>query len=200
MPRKEGMAVPEDNGPIPMTGGITLEDFRRPTLEVWDRGLDKLTKDLRRTYHRLAGVEHGARQLRLAVGVDGSLHKKTRESTEGAAKAVRAMHGDSFAAKKDPRRSAGHDHVWQQKSNLPLSLAGMTSWSRTVLWSLSRVSRSWRCGQQPLVVYFPSAKPLQQQGPPSTTQLFGSTCPKRNIWGLQLYFNSIRLVRQQFLE
>ena len=67
MPRKESMAVPEGNGPIPMPGGITLEDFRRLMSEVWHRRLDKLTEDLRRTDQRLADQEHGARQPRLTL-------------------------------------------------------------------------------------------------------------------------------------
>ena len=68
------------------------------------------------------------------------------------------------------------------KPYLPLSLAGMALWSRTALWRPRRVSHTWRCAQQqPPVAYFPPAKPLQQQEPPSTTQLFGSARPKRRI-------------------
>ena len=66
-------------------------------------------------------------------------------------------------------------------------------WSRTALRRPSRVSYLWRCAQQqPPVAYFPPAKSLQQQIPPSTSHLFGSTRPKRriqrrNIYGLQFY-------------
>ena len=80
MPRKKSKAVPEGKSPIPpyvMPDGIALEDFRRVMLEVWDRKLDKLTEDLRRTDQRLAGLEQDARQPRLAMEADGPSDTKT---------------------------------------------------------------------------------------------------------------------------
>ena len=90
MPRKESEAVPEGNDPIPQyaTPGTTLEDFRRTMVKVWDRKLDKLTEGLRRIDQRLASLEHGARQPRLAMKADRQADKKSCERTEGAAKAV----------------------------------------------------------------------------------------------------------------
>ena len=112
MPRKESKTVPEGNGPIPqdayvMLGGNTLEDFRRVMSEVLDEvseehGLktpEKL-KDLRRMDQRLASLEQDAWQPRLAMETDVPADEKTRERTEGAAKAVQAMHGNSFFAKR----------------------------------------------------------------------------------------------------
>ena len=47
---------------------------------------------------RVARLEQGARQLRLAMEADGPAETKTRERMEGAAKTVRAKHGDSCTA------------------------------------------------------------------------------------------------------
>ena len=58
----------------------------------------------------------------------------------------------------------------------------MKSWSRTALRCQSHVSHPWRCAyQKSPVAYFPTAKPLQRRGPPSTSHLFGSTRPRRRI-------------------
>ena len=103
MPRKEIMAVPEGNGPIPqyvMPGGITLEDFRQALSEMRGNILIEFEEDLRSISQRLASLEHGDRQPRLAMEADGPADKKTREHTEGAVKAVQAMHGDSFSANR----------------------------------------------------------------------------------------------------
>ena len=57
---------------------------------------------------RLASLEHDTRQPRLAKEVGVPEDEKTRERTEGAAKAVQAMHGDSSSAKRvqdDPTTS-----------------------------------------------------------------------------------------------
>ena len=100
MPQKESEAVPEGNGPIPMLGRITLEDFRRVMLEVWDRKMDKLTEDLRRSDQRLGSLEQDARQSRPAMKADGQADTKTRERTEGAVAAVQAMDGDSISVNR----------------------------------------------------------------------------------------------------
>ena len=80
-PRKESEAVPEGNGPIPILGGITLEDFPRVMLLVWDRKMDTLTEVLRRTDQRLASLEQDARQPRSAMDADGQADTKTRKRT-----------------------------------------------------------------------------------------------------------------------
>ena len=123
------------------------------------------------------------------MGADGQADKKTRERTEGAAKAVQAMHGDSFSASRvDPGPKTNSTCFGVKRPNLPLSLAGTTSWSRTALRRPSRVSHPWRCAKHhPSVTYFPPAKSLQQERPPSTSHLFGSTQPNRQIYGLQLH-------------
>ena len=57
----------------------------------------------RGTNQRLAGLEQDARQPSLAMEADGLSDTKNRERTEGAAKAVQAVHGDSpFANRVDP--------------------------------------------------------------------------------------------------
>ena len=52
---------------------------------------------MRATGQRLAILERDARQPRLALDADRPADEKTREHTEGAAKAVRAMNGDIFS-------------------------------------------------------------------------------------------------------
>ena len=47
---------------------------------------------------RLTRPEHDVRQPRFAMKANRSANTKTREHTEGATKAVQAMHGDSFFA------------------------------------------------------------------------------------------------------
>ena len=52
---------------------------------------------------RLIRLEYDARQPRLAMEADGHANMKTRECTEDAATAVKAMHGDSCSATRvDP--------------------------------------------------------------------------------------------------
>ena len=51
----------------------------------------------------VASLKQNTRQPRLAMEADGPADTKTRERTEGVAKAVQAMHGDScFATRVDP--------------------------------------------------------------------------------------------------
>ena len=118
MPRKENEAVPEGNGPVPRQEDFgsdqpTLADVYRLFEEIFERQLegvkshldkmDVLADKMRGTRQRLAGLAQDARQPRLAMEADGPSDTKTRERTEGAAKAVQAMHGDSFSANRvDP--------------------------------------------------------------------------------------------------
>ena len=65
---------------------------------------------MRRKKQRLVSLEQGSRQPRLAMGTDVPADEKTLERTEGTAKAVQAMHGDSFSAKRveyGPESSTG---------------------------------------------------------------------------------------------
>ena len=105
MPWKESEAVPEGNGPVPQQeefgfGQPTLVDVYRKIKEVWDRKMDEIRRLLEQ---HLANLEQDARQPRLAMEADGPADTKPRERTEGAAKAVQAMHVDSFSASRiDP--------------------------------------------------------------------------------------------------
>ena len=66
--------------------------------------MDVLADDMRGTRQRVASLEQDARQPRLAMEADGPSDTKTRERTKGAAKAVQAMHEDSFFCEPDRSR------------------------------------------------------------------------------------------------
>ena len=67
------------------------------------RNSQRIKEGLRCMDQRLAGLEHDARQPRLAMEAGGHANTKTRERTEGAATAVQAMHGDSCSTTRiDP--------------------------------------------------------------------------------------------------
>ena len=66
--------------------------------EIQDKKLEALQEDWRSIDQRLTRPEHDARQPRFAMEANRSANTRTRERTEGAAKAVQAMHGDSFFA------------------------------------------------------------------------------------------------------
>ena len=95
MLRKEGGAVPKGNGLTPQqeefgSGQPTQEEvcrMIRKALEVCNRRFDKMqeyVEDWRSMGQRLTGLEHDARQPRLAMEADGLANTKTRERTEGA--------------------------------------------------------------------------------------------------------------------
>ena len=89
---------------------------------------------------RLACVEQDARQPRLAIEIDEPADEKTRERTEGAAKAVQVMYGDSFSANRVQAGPKTTSTSFGVKAEPPPFLAGMTFWSRTALRHLCRVS------------------------------------------------------------
>ena len=107
MTRNWSEAIPEGNGPVPQQEKFgsdqpMLADIHRRMEELFDkpdRKLDELEEEIRATEQRLAGQEQNARQPCLAMEADAPADTKTRERMEGAAKAVEAMHGDSFSAK-----------------------------------------------------------------------------------------------------
>ena len=106
MPRKESETVPEGNGPTPQDA--YKEESRRVMSEMGEV-LEEITEDLRSMNQRIASLEQDARQPRLAMEADGQADTKTGERTEGAAKAVQAMHGDSFSASRvgpDPKTTS----------------------------------------------------------------------------------------------
>ena len=150
MPWKWSEAVPEGNGPVPQLEEFgsdepTLEDAYRMIEELFnksDRKLDELVEEMRATEQRLAGQEQDARQPRLTMEGGGPSDTKTRERTEGAAKAVQVMHEDRFSANEvDPDRCA-------RPSEPPALSCRETSWSRMALQRQSRVSHPWRCAHQ----------------------------------------------------
>ena len=75
MPRKQGKAVPESNDLVSHhdefeSGEPTMADLYRMIIEQFDRSDDQcneLTENMRLTNQRLAGLEHEARQPRLAT-------------------------------------------------------------------------------------------------------------------------------------
>ena len=149
---KESEAVLEGNGPIPQqeefgSGQPTLEDGFREMREK----LDKFHDDMMRLFEKLAArLEQDGRQPRLAMETDGPANTKTRERTEGVATAVQAMRGDILLAGLNPARRPRP--LSALRPNLPLFLAGMTTWSRAAMPHPSLVSHPWRCAhQQPLV-------------------------------------------------
>ena len=108
MLRKASEAVHKGNGPVPRQEEFgpdqpTLRDVYRLFEERFERKLkgvkshlaktDMLANKMRGTRQRLDGLEQDARQPRLAMEADGQADTKTPERTEGAAKAVQAMHG-----------------------------------------------------------------------------------------------------------
>ena len=118
MPRNWSEAVLKGIGPAPQQ-----EEFgsNQPTLvkvyrmveeliDKSDRKLDEFTENLRAIDQRVASLEQDARQPRLAKEADVPADTKTCERTEGAAKAVEAIHGDNFSANRvdpDPMCSNG---------------------------------------------------------------------------------------------
>ena len=122
MQRKESEAVPEGNDPVPQqeefgSGEPTLEGLyilfeerfdrqlkiMESCFDRWGRKLDEMAEDWRNMNQDVTSLEHDARQPRLAIEADGQTNTKTRERTDDAAKAVQAMRGDSFSARRvDP--------------------------------------------------------------------------------------------------
>ena len=105
MPWKQGKAIPKGDGPIPHQHEF---ESRKPTMmadffRMFEERFDRMNKNLDKTFdglmektrdrkQRLAGLEHEARQPRLAMGADIETDKKTRKRTEDAA-ADRTKHG-----------------------------------------------------------------------------------------------------------
>ena len=90
MPRKESAAIPEGNGPITQDAGkiVNREELRRVMKETWGEAIKEIKEDLQSMNQRVARLEQDARQPRLAMEADGPADRKTRERTEGTAKAV----------------------------------------------------------------------------------------------------------------
>ena len=66
----------------------------------WNRKLDEISDATRVMDEHVTSLEHGTRQSRLAMEADKLANTKNQEHTEGAAKAVQAMRGDSCTAEQ----------------------------------------------------------------------------------------------------
>ena len=115
MLRKASKTVPEGNDPVPQkeereSGQLKMGDVYRLLVERFDRmdsysyrldkKMDEISEEMRKMNQHVTRLEHGARQLRLAMEADGQADTETRERTEGAATAVQAMRGDCFPARR----------------------------------------------------------------------------------------------------
>ena len=109
MPRNWSKAVPEGNGPVLHQDEFgpdqtTMADLYRIIIKRFDKSdkqFDELIEKTRETNQRLAGLEHEARQSRLAQEVDVKPDTKTDKRTEDAEEADREISGDSSSAQAD---------------------------------------------------------------------------------------------------
>ena len=101
MLRKASEDVSEGNGPVHQEEKFgfgqpaPVDEFREIR-----RQFSKLKELVRRLEHHILSQEQDARQPRLAMEEDGPADTKTRERTEGAAKAVQTMRGNCFSARR----------------------------------------------------------------------------------------------------
>ena len=103
MPRNRSKAVPEGSGPVPHhdeygSDHSTMADLYRMVKERFDRSykqFDDLTEKMRVTNQRLAGLEHEARQPRLATKADVEPDTKTCKRTEDASAAERVKNSSA---------------------------------------------------------------------------------------------------------
>ena len=66
-----------------------------------DKKLDEISAEMKKMDQHVTRLEHEARQPRLSMEADGPADTtKTRERTEGAARAVQAMRGDCVSARR----------------------------------------------------------------------------------------------------
>ena len=190
MPRKESEAVPEGNGLVPQQEQFgsdqpTMADVYRMIEELFDRSdrkFDELTGEMRGTRRRVASLEEDARQPRLAMEADGPSDTKTRERTEGAAKAVQAMHGKSFSANRvDP------DPMCLTSFGVKAELPDHPCRDDVLVENGAAAAKlclsPWRCAhQQPPVAYSPPAKFLQR-GSSFISRVFGCAQPRKQTLG-----------------
>ena len=89
-----------------------------------EKKLNELMEMTRGTNRRISSLEQDPRQPRLAMEADVQADTKTRERTEGVAKAGQAMHGDSFSANRvnlDPMCSTSFGDDCTGPAALPCS-------------------------------------------------------------------------------
>ena len=59
----------------------------KEAFDRWDKKLDEISDEMKKMDQHVTRLEHGTRQPRLAMEVDGQARTKIRERTEGAATA-----------------------------------------------------------------------------------------------------------------
>ena len=176
MLRKESEVVPKGNDPVHQQdefgfGQPTLVDPFRRLEKIRDRRIDVITRLLEQ---HLTSLEPGARQPRLAMMADRHANTKTREHTEGAAKAIEAMHGDSFSSRRvesGPKTNSTSFGMMAKPTYLPCKedvlVENGDASPKSCLPSLKMrkyISRRWL-----------------------TSHLFGSTRSRRRIQRRQIY-------------
>ena len=114
----------------------------------WNRKLDEISDGTRVMDEHVTNLEHGARQPRLTMEADGHVNTKTQERTEGVAKAVQAMCGDSCTAEQKVQDGPKASTTFGVEAKPPDLPCWEDFWSRRVLRRPSRVSHPWRCAHQ----------------------------------------------------
>ena len=132
--RKASKTVPEGNGPVPQkeeleSDQLTIGDVYRLLLERFkimdsysdrlDKKMDKISEEMRKMNQHVTRLEHGARQLRLAMEADGQADTEIRERTEGAATAVQTTRGDCFSARRVEPGPTTNSTSFGVKADLP---------------------------------------------------------------------------------
>ena len=127
-------------------------DRRDSYFDRLNKEMDEISEEMRKMNQHVTRLEHGARQLRLAMEADGQADIETRERMEGAATAVQAMRGDCFSARRVDLGPTTNSTSFGVKAEPPVFLCRDDVVVEAALPHLSRVSRPWRCAhQQPLV-------------------------------------------------
>ena len=113
---------------------------------------------------------------------DGPADTKTRECTKGAAKAVQAMHGDSFSANRvpaGPKTTSTSFGVKTESPALPyghdIAVENGAAAPKSCLSPLEMRTTTATRG------LLPTGKLPQRHVQPSTTQLFGSARSKKQF-------------------
>ena len=190
MPRNWSDAVLDGTGPVPQQEEFgsdqpTLANVYRLIGELFDkpdRRLDELKENLRATDQRVGSLEQDAWQPRLAMEADVPAEIKTCERTHGGAtKAVQAMHGDSFSANRvdpDPMCSISFG-VKAEPLAFPCRddvLVENDAAAPKLCLSPLKMRTTTAAGG-----LLPIGKISTATRTPSTSQLFGSTRPRRRI-------------------
>ena len=115
--------------------------------------LDEFHDDLKDGMKRLfeqfsARLEQDSRQRRYAIEADEIANTKTQERTEGAAKAVQPVRGDSCTAEQKVQDGPKTSITFSVEAEPPDPPCREEFWSRRALHCRSRVSHPWRYAHQ----------------------------------------------------